>query len=74
MKTKKKSKTVRVSQKLTLSKYDGGQHHFKDNRYGTPSFAQSLSPIHFMIRDLYLKGAKLGSTVTVTMTVSKAKK
>jgi hypothetical protein len=64
-------RTIRKT--FTLSSYEGGRHVIDELQVTAgmpvrPSFAESLSPVHSMIEELYTKGAKLGSKVEVTMT------
>lgn len=67
---KKKKTTKAVKKVFTLSKYDWGQHHFKENGPGHTSFAESFGPLISMVREF--EGVPLGSKVEVTMKVKKA--
>lgn len=69
---KKKNKNKSVKQVFTLSKYNG-MHHFDKKEKGSPSFVESLAPLHFMISQLYEEGVELGTKIEVTMT-TKGKK
>lgn len=61
----------KVSKIFTLSKYDTGIHHLDADMPGEPSFKESMSPIHFMIEDLYASGVNPGTKIKVTMEVVK---
>jgi hypothetical protein len=64
-----------VKRIFTLSKYAGGMHTFNPRADGTPSFAESLSGLMFMLQELHVNGTPLGSKIEVTMTAKpKAKK
>lgn len=65
---------IKVTQKLTLSKYSNGSHTFNDLEYGDPSFSESMSPVHSLINSLYIAGVPLGSEVEVTMTAKTSKR
>lgn len=77
---KKGGKVYVASTELTLSLYNLGTHVSDPNNYlmkderftknARPSFAESLSPVGFLLDDLYAMGAKLGSKVTLTLTVT----
>lgn len=68
----------RVSKVFTLSVYNDGQHKIKgkrsidDYKYGRSSFAESLSPLGFMIDRL--NDHPLGTKIKVTMSVIKGEK
>lgn len=61
----------KVEQVLTLSLYHRGRHVFEEPKeedvYIEPSFAESLSPLSFMIRALYEMQVPLGSKIKITM-------
>ena len=61
-----------VKRVFTLSKYFNGMHNsglggFDPAVYGTPSFEESLHPLHCMIEEIYNSGIPLGSKVEVVM-------
>lgn len=66
---------MKVEQVLTLSVYEGGMHRVKgkvtgeNKKWGMLSFAQSMSPVHFMIQEF--KDVPLGTKIKVTMEVVK---
>jgi phage-related protein len=72
MKKNKKVK-AKVSRILTMSKYIDGRHFVKDNcqtdKSNRYSFAESLSPLHFMIEELGEAKIPLGTKIKVTMQV-----
>jgi hypothetical protein len=63
-----KNKIIRV---FTLSSFEGDRHvtdEKKCTRMVSPSFSESLVPLHNMIKDLYVENnIHLGSKVEVTM-------
>jgi len=65
-------KKVKVSKIFTMSKYIDGMHYTHGCDWmneGNFSFAESLSPLNFMIEELGKKGVLLGKKVKVTMEV-----
>lgn len=67
MKKDKKPGNPRSVRFLTLSKYYLGRHHFNEEECGEPSFAESMNPLHMMLRELHAQGGALGGQVVVTM-------
>ena len=65
-------KIRKVRRVLTLSLYNAGRHHFDSEGRGSPSFAESLVPIHEMLEEMYAQGVKLGTKIKVTMKVDKS--
>lgn len=68
---KKQFKNLKVNRTLTLSKYYDGMHHFNPKEKGSPSFMESINPIHHIIEELFENGVPFGSSIEITMKVKK---